>query len=44
MKVGLRRQGFLDYLWLTDYEITDPTLSGASASDVQVPRVGVELG
>jgi hypothetical protein len=32
VKVGLRRQGFLDYLWLTDYEITDPVLSGANAS------------
>lgn len=32
VKVGLRRQGFLDYLWLTDYEITDPALSGASVS------------
>src|SRR5690349_15209989 len=33
VKVGLRRQGFLDYLWLTDYEITDPALSGASVSN-----------
>lgn len=32
VKVGLRRQGFLDYLWLTDYEINDPTLSGANSS------------
>jgi hypothetical protein len=32
VKVGLRRQGFLDYLWLTDYEITDPALSGANSS------------
>lgn len=32
VKVGLRRQGFLDYLWLTDYEITDPVLSGSNAS------------
>src|SRR5256885_4959414 len=32
VKVGLRRQGFLDYLWLTDYEITDPALSGASVT------------
>ena len=32
VKVGLRRQGFLDYLWLTDYEITDPALSGANAT------------
>ena len=30
-ELGLRRQGFLDYLWLTDYEITDPVLSGANA-------------
>ena len=30
VKVGLRRQGFLDYLWFTDYEIIDPALSGAS--------------
>ncbi len=30
--LGLRRQGFLDYLWLTDYEITDPVLSGANAT------------
>ena len=28
VKVGIRRQGFLDYLWLTDYEIIDPALSG----------------
>jgi hypothetical protein len=35
IKVGLRRQGFLDYLWLTDYEITDPALSGASVSGCQ---------
>ncbi len=33
VRVGLRRQGFLDYLWLTDYEITDPVLSGAPASN-----------
>ena len=33
VKLGLRRQGFLDYLWLTDYEITDPALSGASATN-----------
>lgn len=32
VSVGLRRQGFLDYLWLTDYEITDPSLSGANAT------------
>ena len=32
MKVGIRRQGFLDYLWLTDYEIVDPALSGDPSS------------
>jgi len=32
VSLGLRRQGFLDYLWLTDYEITDPALSGANAT------------
>jgi hypothetical protein len=32
VSLGLRRQGFLDYLWLTDYEITDPALSGSNAS------------
>ncbi len=32
VSLGLRRQGFLDYLWLTDYEITDPVLTGASTS------------
>jgi Tfp pilus assembly protein PilX len=32
VNLGLRRQGFLDYLWMTDYEITDPVLSGANAS------------
>jgi Tfp pilus assembly protein PilX len=32
VSLGLRRQGFLDYLWLTDYEITDPVLSGADAT------------
>jgi len=30
--LGLRRQGFLDYLWLTDYEIIDPALTGASTA------------
>ncbi len=34
--LGLRRQGFLDYLWLTDYEITDPALTGASTSRCKV--------
>ncbi len=28
VKVGVRRQGFLDFLYLTDYEIVDPALSG----------------
>jgi Tfp pilus assembly protein PilX len=28
VSLGVRRQGFLDYLWLTDYEINDPALSG----------------
>ena len=28
VKVGIRRQGFLDFLYLTDYEIVDPALSG----------------
>jgi Tfp pilus assembly protein PilX len=28
VKVGVRRQGFLDYLWFTDYELVDPSLSG----------------
>jgi len=32
VKLGLRRQGFLDFLWLTDYEIIDPALSGANAT------------
>ena len=32
VSLGLRRQGFLDYLWLTDYEITDPALSGDNAT------------
>jgi hypothetical protein len=32
VSLGLRRQGFLDYLWLTDYEIIDPVLSGASTA------------
>ncbi len=32
VSLGLRRQGFLDYLWLTDYEMTDPVLSGANAT------------
>jgi hypothetical protein len=27
VSLSLRRQGFLDYLWLTDYEITDPALN-----------------
>ena len=28
VKVGIRRQGFLDFLYMTDYEIVDPALSG----------------
>ena len=32
VSLGLRRQGFLDYLWLTDYEIVDPVLTGANTS------------
>ncbi len=32
VSLGLRRQGFLDYLWLTDYEITDPALTGADSN------------
>jgi Tfp pilus assembly protein PilX len=34
VKVGLRRQGFLDFLYMTDYEIVDPALSGAPTSCV----------
>ena len=40
VKVGLRRQGFLDYLWLTDYEITDPALSGGERVELQVSTCG----
>jgi len=36
VSLGLRRQGFLDYLWLTDYEITDPALTGASTTACKV--------
>ncbi|MDP9074197.1 MAG: hypothetical protein M3N98_08490 [Actinomycetota bacterium] len=32
IKVGLRKTGFLDYLYLTDYEIVDPALSGEPTS------------
>jgi hypothetical protein len=32
VKVGLRKSGFLDYLYLTDYELQDPALSGDPAS------------
>jgi hypothetical protein len=32
VKVGIRRQGFLDFLYLTDYEIVDPALSGDPGS------------
>jgi Tfp pilus assembly protein PilX len=35
VKVGLRRQGFLDFLYMTDYEIVDPALSGAPTSCVR---------
>jgi hypothetical protein len=34
VKVGIRRQGFLDFLYLTDYEIVDPALSGDPGSCV----------
>jgi hypothetical protein len=34
VKVGIRRQGFLDFLYLTDYEIVDPALSGDPSSCV----------
>jgi hypothetical protein len=34
VKVGLRRQGFLDFLYMTDYEIVDPALSGNPTSCV----------
>ena len=30
VRVGLRRQGFLDYLWLTDHERIDPALRSES--------------
>ena len=39
VKVGIRRQGFLDFLYMTDYEIVDPALSGESV-DVQVTARG----
>jgi len=32
VKVGIRREGFLDFLYLTDYEIVDPALSGDPTS------------
>ena len=32
VRVGLRRQGFLDFLYMTDYEIVDPALSGDPSS------------
>ncbi len=32
VKVGIRRQGFLDFLYMTDYEIVDPALSGDPSS------------
>jgi hypothetical protein len=34
VKVGIRRQGFLDFLYMTDYEIVDPALSGDPGSCV----------
>src|SRR4051794_942976 len=34
VKVGIRRQGFLDFLYMTDYEIVDPALSGDPSSCV----------
>ena len=41
VKVGIRRQGFLDFLYLTDYEIVDPALSG-DPSSCHLPGVAVE--
>jgi Tfp pilus assembly protein PilX len=35
VKVGLRRLGFLDYLYMTDYELVDPGLSGEPTSSCQ---------
>ena len=32
VRVGIRRQGFLDFLYMTDYEIVDPALSGDPSS------------
>ncbi len=32
VKVAIRRQGFLDFLYLTDFEIIDPALSGSPSS------------
>ena len=32
VKVGIRREGFLDFLYLTNYEIVDPALSGDPSS------------
>ena len=39
VKVGIRRQGFLDFLYMTDYEIVDPALSG-DPSHVRLPLRG----
>jgi Tfp pilus assembly protein PilX len=36
VKTQLRRLGFLDYLYLTDYEIVDPDLSGENATTCSV--------
>ena len=30
VRVGLRREGFLDYLWFTDFEHIDPNLRAES--------------
>ena len=32
IKVSVRKLGFLDYLYLTDYELIDPVLAGSSTS------------
>jgi hypothetical protein len=36
IRVGIRKLGFLDYLYLTDYEIVDPSLSGEDPDRCQV--------
>ncbi len=35
IKVGIRKQSFLDYLYMTDYEVVDPALSGNPSSCVK---------